>query len=371
MQSWGADKLSIKIGVPKEIKVAESRVGLTPAAIATLVERGHQVIIETNAGAAIGYTDAMYQAAGASLAKTATEVFEFAQLIVKVKEPQSSEIELLTSKHLLFTYLHLAASWELTEGLLQSGCTAIAYETVRDLQGRLPLLTPMSQVAGRMATQVAAESLMLPRGGAGKLMGGVPGVPPSRVTVLGGGIVGTEAAKMAIGLGADVTVVDMSLSRLAAINDQFGGQLKTQAAISETVAGLVESSDVVIGAVLIPGTQAPKLVRKSQLKRMRPGSVLIDVAIDQGGCFETSKPTTHTDPTYVVDGVLHYCVANMPGAVARTSTEALVAATLPYVQALADDTKTALANDKGFAQGLSISEGQLICPEVRASFALG
>lgn len=360
--------MSMRIGLPKEIKVAESRVGLTPQAVSCLVAAGHAVMVETQAGAAIGYPDTAYVAAGAEIAQTAREVFGFAQLIIKVKEPQATEIAMLTAEHVLFTYLHLAASWQLTVGLMQSGCTAIAYETVRDRAGRLPLLAPMSQVAGRMAAQVAAESLMLPRGGSGKLMGGVPGVAPARVTILGGGVVGTEAAKMAVGLGAEVTIVDASLKRLAELDDQFAGRLKTQAVIAAAVDALVERSDVVIGAVLVPGAQAPKLVRREQLSRMQPGSVLVDVAIDQGGCFETSKPTTHTEPTFVVDKVLHYCVANMPGAVARTSTEALVAATMPYVMALADGVRGALAADSGFAQGLSIQAGQLTCAEVRANF---
>lgn len=358
------------IGIPKEIKVAESRVGLTPSACATLVGGGHTVWVQRDAGASIGYADGDYQSAGATVVDTAAEVFANARLIVKVKEPQPVEIALLTKEHLLFTYLHLAASWELTAGLMQSGCTAIAYETVRDQDQRLPLLTPMSQVAGRMAAQVAAECLMLHRGGSGKLMGGVPGVAPARVTILGGGVVGTEAAKMAMGLGAQVTVVDASLKRLAQLDDQFGGRLQTQSAVAALVDRLIEASDVVIGAVLLPGGKAPTLVRREQLGRMQPGSVLVDVAIDQGGCFETSRATTHAEPTFVVDGVLHYCVANMPGAVARTSTEALVSATLPYVRALADHDLGALQQDAGLARGLSVMHGELLCPEVRAAFAL-
>jgi alanine dehydrogenase len=356
------------IGVPKEIKVAESRVGLTPDAVAVLVNSGHKVFVETHAGAAIGYKDADYRARGAEVLNSAAEVFNNSDMIIKVKEPQVEEIALLKPHHLLFTYLHLAASWKLTEGLMASGCTAIAYETVRDQEGRLPLLAPMSQVAGRMAAQVAAEHLMLHRGGSGKLLGGVPGVAPAKITILGGGVVGTEAAKVALGMGGDVTIVDASLKRLAQIDDQFMGRLKTQAIVVPVVDALVESSDVVIGAVLIPGAAAPKLVRKEQLGRMQAGSLLIDVAIDQGGCFETSRATTHADPTYSVDGVLHYCVANMPGAVARTSTEALVAATLPYVIRLANKGLEALNEDKEFARGLSIQAGQIMCPEVRMLF---
>ena len=361
----------MKIAVPTEIKVAEKRVGLTPAAVSTLVSQGHELFIQAGAGEAIGYTDQDYLTAGASLKPTAKEIFESGEMIVKVKEPQPSEVAMLKPHHTLFTYLHLAADRDLTDSLVATGCRAIAYETVRNSAAQLPLLAPMSQVAGRMASQVAAESLMLHRGGCGKLMGGVPGVAPAKVLVLGGGVVGTEAARIAVGLGADVTIVDAKLDRLAQLDQLFNGRIKTQAAVSSLVDQLVLDSDVVIGAVLIPGAKAPKLVRREQLSQMRPGSVLVDVAIDQGGCFETSKPTTHTDPTYVVDGVLHYCVANMPGAVARTSTEALVAATLPYVERLAKDPVAAMKADAGLAQGLSVSDYKLVCPEVRAAFGLG
>ena len=358
----------MKIGVPKEVKVAESRVGLTPEAAQTLIHSGHSVLVQSGAGAMIGYPDENYLAVGADIASSAEAVFSAAEVIIKVKEPQPGEVSLLRPEYLLFTYLHLAASRELTQGLMSSGCTAIAYETVRDAEGRLPLLAPMSQVAGRMAAQVAAEHLMLHKGGEGKLLGGVPGVAPAKLTILGGGVVGTEAAKIAVGMDADVTIVDASLKRLAQLDDQFAGRLKTQAAVRGAVDALVEGSDVVIGAVLIPGAAAPKLVRKEQLSKMRPGSVLVDVAIDQGGCFETSKPTTHAEPTYVIDGVVHYCVANMPGAVARTSTEALVAATLPYINKLASMGLKALEGDKGLAQGLSIQAGEIMCPEVKALF---
>ena len=351
----------MKIGIPKEIKVLESRVGLTPAAVAALVQNGHEVGVETNAGAKIGYSDEMYVEAGATIYQTAKEVFDNHRMIIKVKEPQPQEVELLRPTHLLFTYLHLAADKELTQGLMDSGCTAIAYETVRNAEGRLPLLAPMSQVAGRMAAQVAAQALTLKEGGCGKLMGAVPGVAPAKVLILGGGVVGTEAAKMAVGLGADVTIVDASLPRLAQLDDQFAGKLKTQATVKGVVDQLILDADVIIGAVLIPGASAPKLVTADQLKLMRDGSVLVDVAIDQGGCFETSKATTHEEPTYVVDGVVHYCVANMPGAVAKTSTEALVAATLPYVLALAEFDESAMDRDPGLAQGLSVKQGALLC----------
>ena len=359
----------MKIGIPAEIKVAENRVGLTPDAVAALAGDGHQLYVQSDAGQAIGYSNDDYVNAGASIVATAADVFDVAEMIIKVKEPQPSEIEMLKPHHLLFTYLHLAADRTMTDALVASGCRAIAYETVRDGNGRLPLLAPMSQVAGRMATQVAAESLMIHRGGMGKLMGGVPGTAPAKVTVLGGGVVGTEAARIAVGMGADVTIVDRSLGRLNQIDEAFGGRIKTQAAVGSAVDRLIVGSDVVIGAVLIPGAVAPKLVRKSHLTAMKTGSVIVDVAIDQGGCFETSRPTTHTDPTYVIDGVLHYCVANMPGAVARTSTEALVAATLPYAQALAQDPDAAMASDSGLAQGLSVDAGTLTCPDVIAAFS--
>lgn len=361
----------MKIAVPTEIKVAEKRVGLTPDAVKTLVTQGHKLYIQKGAGEAIGYSDQDYIAGGANLLDTAREIFEAGELIVKVKEPQPSEVALLKPHQTLFTYLHLAADRELTDSLVETGCRAIAYETVRDSAGQLPLLAPMSQVAGRMASQVAAESLMLHRGGCGKLMGGVPGVAPAKVTILGGGVVGTEAARIAVGLGAQVTIVDAKLDRLAYLDQLFSGRVSTQAAIASVVDQRVIDSDVVIGAVLVPGAKAPKLVRREQLSQMRPGSVLVDVAIDQGGCFETSRPTTHTDPTYVIDGVLHYCVANMPGAVARTSTEALVAATFPYVMKLAAGVEAALSSDSGLQAGLSVDKGELICPEVRAAFGIG
>lgn len=358
----------MRIGVPREIKVAEQRVGLTPAAVHSLVNAGHQLVVEHNAGEAIGYTDQLYQQAGAQLVKSADAVFAESQLIIKVKEPQPSELAMLTPEHTLFTYLHLAADRQLTEALIATGCRAIAYETVRSASGQLPLLAPMSQVAGRMATLVAAEALMLHRGGSGKLISGVPGVAPARVCILGGGVVGTEAARMATGMGAEVSVVDRSLPRLAQLDELFAGRVKTQASIESHVDELILSSDIVIGAVLIPGARAPKLVRREHLAQMQPGSVLVDVAIDQGGCFETSHPTTHKDPTFCVDGIVHYCVANMPGAVARTSTEALVAATLPYIHSLAKDITGALEADPGLARGLSIEHYQLLCPEVKAAF---
>ena len=358
----------MKIGIPSEVKIAEHRGSLTPDAVSTLISEGHTVFVQSQAGAAIGFTDEHYERAGASILSSAQAIFDQAELIIKVKEPQPSEIAMLKPHHTLFTYLHLAADRAMTDALVATGCRAIAYETVRDSHGQLPLLAPMSQVAGRMATQVAAESLMLHRGGMGKLLGGVPGTASAKVTVLGGGVVGTEAARMAIGLGADVTIVDRSLPRLKQLDDLFNGRLKTQAAVGSSVDRLIVNSDVVIGAVLIPGAVAPKLVRTSHLVEMQNGSVIVDVAIDQGGCFETSRPTTHEEPTYVVEGVVHYCVANMPGAVARTSTEALVAATLPYALAIANDANAAMASDKGLAQGLSVDKGQLVCQDVIAAF---
>ncbi len=360
----------MQIGVPKEIKVAERRVGLTPAAVSALVHLGHQVFVETGAGTVIGFDDQLYRQSGAVILPGPEAVFEAAELIVKVKEPQPSEIKLLRPDHTLFTYLHLAADRSLTDNLMATGSRCVAYETVRDSDGHLPLLAPMSQVAGRMATLVGAESLMLHRGGSGKLIGGVPGVAPAKVLILGGGVVGNEAAKMAVGLHADVTVVDRSVKRLAQIEESFQGRLKTQASIKSEVDELIIDSDLVIGAVLVPGAKAPKLVTREHLKAMQRGSVLVDVAIDQGGCFETSRPTTHEDPTFVVDGVLHYCVANMPGALARTSTEALISATFPYVEKLASGIEQALESDVGFKQGLSIDNGELICPEVRQAFGL-
>ncbi|PWC32745.1 alanine dehydrogenase [Azospirillum sp. TSO35-2] len=349
-----------RIGVPKEIKNHEYRVGLTPASVRELAADGHALLVQTGAGADIGFSDEAYRAAGAEIADSAEDVFAKVDLIVKVKEPQPAECRRLRPGQVLFTYLHLAPDPEQAHLLMDSGCTAIAYETVTDRAGRLPLLAPMSEIAGRMAIQVGAVALQKSNGGSGILLGGVPGVLPGKVLVIGGGVVGTNAARMAMGLGADVTIADRSVPRLAQLDDLYGPRLKTVYASTDALDRLVIESDLVVGAVLIPGAAAPKLVRRDQLPRMRRGSVLVDVAIDQGGCFETSHATTHSDPTYVVDGVVHYCVANMPGAVARTSTEALNHATLPFVQALAGKGwARALAEDPHLMAGLNVQAGRL------------
>ncbi|NVK06773.1 MAG: alanine dehydrogenase, partial [Marivivens sp.] len=334
------------IGCPKEIKPQEFRVGLTPAAAQEAVANGHTVTVETAAGMGAGFTDEDYIAAGAKIAATAAEVFAAADMIVKVKEPQAVERKMLREGQLLFTYLHLAPDPEQTKDLLASGATCIAYETVTDDRGGLPLLAPMSEVAGRLAPQVGAYTLQKANGGRGVLLGGVPGVAPGRVLVIGGGVVGTHAAKIAAGMGADVTVLDRSLPRLRYLDDVFGGTFKTAYASAANTIELARQADMIIGAVLIPGAAAPKLISKAQLSELKPGAVLVDVAIDQGGCFETSRATTHQDPIYEVDGIMHYCVANMPGAVARTSTLALGNATLPFMIALANKGwKKACADD--------------------------
>ena len=361
----------MRIGVPKEIKTHEYRAGLTPPAVRELVAHGHTVLVQTGTGSGIGCDDGQYQAAGARILPDAASVFGEAEMVVKVKEPQPSELALLRRGQLLFTYLHLAPDPEQTAGLLRSGCTAIAYETITDAHGRLPLLAPMSEVAGRMAVQVGAVALQKAHGGRGVLLGGVPGVAPGRVAVLGGGVVGTHAAKMAVGLGADVTVLDRSLSRLRELDDVFGGRVKLVFASAHEVEETALAADLVIGAVLVPGAAAPKLLTRAQIARMQPGSVLVDVAIDQGGCFETSRATTHADPTYVVDGVVHYCVANMPGAVARTSTWALNNATLPFALALADKGwREACAEDPHLRNGLNVHDGQVTCEPVATSLGL-
>ena len=358
------------IGVPKEIKNNEFRVGMTPTSVREVIARGHKVVVETNAGVGIGCTDEDYIKVGASIAQTAEEIFASAEMIVKVKEPQPNECRMLREGQLLFTYLHLAPDPTQTELLQESGCTAIAYETITDAKGGLPLLAPMSEVAGRMSIQVGAVALQKANGGLGTLLGGVPGVAPGKVVVIGGGVVGLNAARMAIGLGADVTVLDRSLPRLAYIDDVFGPRLKTQYATIDATEELVLQADLVVGAVLVPGAAAPKLIKKAQLSQMKPGAVLVDVAIDQGGCFETSKATTHAEPTYVVDDVVHYCVANMPGAVARTSTFALNNATLPFTLALADKGwKQACADDAHLLNGLNVHAGQITYKAV--SDALG
>jgi alanine dehydrogenase len=348
------------IGCPKEIKPQEFRVGLTPNAAREAIAHGHTVTVETAGGEGAGFPDADYIEAGANVAGTAKEIFATADMIVKVKEPQPGERKMLREGQILFTYLHLAPDPAQTSDLIDSGATCIAYETVTDDRGGLPLLAPMSEVAGRLAPQVGAWTLQKANGGRGVLMGGVPGVGPARVVVIGGGVVGTHAAKIAAGMGADVTVLDRSLPRLRYLDDVFGGQFKTSYASAGNTIGLVREADMVIGAVLIPGAAAPKLISRAQLSEMKPGAVLVDVAIDQGGCFETSKATTHQDPIYEVDGIMHYCVANMPGAVARTSTIALGNATMPFMLALADKGwRKACEDDPHLLNGLNVHAGHL------------
>ncbi|HEV3311526.1 MAG TPA: alanine dehydrogenase [Chloroflexota bacterium] len=350
----------MRIGVPREIKVHEYRVGLVPAGVRELVGAGHEVIVETGAGSGIGVDDAQYRAAGASIAAKAADVFSRAELIVKVKEPQLAECQMLRPGQVLFTYLHLAADPAQAQALMKSGATAIAYETVTAPNGSLPLLTPMSEVAGRMSIQVGAASLQKANGGYGVLLGGVPGVPPAKVVILGGGVAGTHAAEIAVGMRADVTIVDRSVARLRELSSIFGSSLQTAYSTTEAIERQVRDADLVVGAVLIAGAAAPKLVTRAMLGTMKPGTVLVDISIDQGGCFETSKPTTHADPTFVVDGIIHYCVANMPGAVPRTSTFALTNATLPYVRALADfGWQAALKRDAGLAGGLNVHAGEI------------
>ncbi|ATG40866.1 MULTISPECIES: alanine dehydrogenase [Phaeobacter] len=350
----------MKIGCPTEIKPQEFRVGMTPDAAREAVNHGHTVLIQAGAGMGAGFTDEDYTTAGAAIIDTAEEIFATADMIVKVKEPQAVERKMLREGQLLFTYLHLAPDPDQTRDLLDSGCTAIAYETVTDDRGGLPLLAPMSEVAGRLAPQVGAYTLQKANGGRGVLMGGVPGVAPAKVVVIGGGVVGTHAAKIAAGMGADVTILDRSLTRLKYLDDVFGRDFKNQYSTAGATAELVRDADMVIGAVLIPGAAAPKLVSRAQLSEMKPGAVLVDVAIDQGGCFETSKATTHADPIYEVDGIMHYCVANMPGAVARTSTQALGNATLPFLLNLANKGwKQACADDPHLLNGLNVHAGKL------------
>jgi alanine dehydrogenase len=350
----------MRIGVPREIKNHEYRVGLTPPSAAELVAAGHELIVETDAGSGIDFDDAAYRAAGATIVATPAELFSGADMIVKVKEPQPAEIALLEPRHLLFTYLHLAADKPQAEGLMRSGATCIAYETVTSRSGALPLLKPMSEVAGRMSVQVGAHYLEKEQGGRGVLLGGVPGVAPARVAILGGGVSGVNAAQMAVGLRADVTVYDISNDRLAELDMIFGSQIKTAYASRAAIAAAVQRAHLVIGAVLVPGAAAPKLVTRDMLKTMKRGSVLVDIAIDQGGCFETSRPTTHDDPVFEVDGIIHYCVANMPGAVARTSAFAFNNATLPFVLRLANlGADAAMAADPHLANGLNVSAGRI------------
>ena len=361
----------MRIGVPKEVKAHEYRVGLVPGSVRELIHHGHEVVVEQGAGAGIGSDDADYVRAGATIAANAAEVFAKADMIVKVKEPQPAEIKMLRPGQVLFTYLHLAADKEQTGGLLRSGATCIAYETVTDARGGLPLLAPMSEVAGRMSVQVGAHCLEKEQGGKGVLLGGVPGVKAAKVVIIGGGVSGTNAARMAMGMEAYVTVIDKSLSRLYELDLQFGSQLHTLFSTVENIENEVLEADLVIGAVLVPGAAAPKLVTRDMVRRMKPGSVIVDIAIDQGGCFETSRPTTHAAPTYVDQGVVHYCVTNMPGAVARTSTFALNNATLPFVLALADKGwRKALQDDVHLRRGLNVHAGAVTFEAVAAGLAL-
>jgi alanine dehydrogenase len=354
----------MRVGVPREIKPGEHRVGLTPIAVREYVGHGHEVLVETGAGQGAGYSDEAYRKAGAAIAPDADALFARSQMIVKVKEPQAVEWARLTPEHILFTYLHLAPDPAQTEGLLASGCAAIAYETVTDARGGLPLLAPMSEVAGRIAVFSAAETLLKHNGGMGLLLCGVPGVPPARVVVLGGGVVGSNAARMAAGLGAEVVVLERSIPRMRELDDLYQGRILTRYSTFAAVEDEILKADVIIGAVLTAGAAAPKLVRREHLSQMKPGSVLVDVSIDQGGCFETSRPTTHAQPTYVVDDVVHYCVANMPGAAPRTSSEALGNATLPFGLALADKGLDALAANAHLAHGLNVLRGQITHPAV-------
>src|ERR1043166_6805922 len=350
----------MRIGVPKEIKVHEYRVGLTPASVAELIAHGHEVVVETKAGNGIDCPDAAYEKAGAKILPDAASVFKSSDMIVKVKEPQPQEIAMLEPRHVLFTYLHLAADKDQAIGLMKSGATCIAYETVTSRNGSLPLLKPMSEVAGRMSVQVGAHYLEKEQGGRGVLLGGVPGVAPTKGAILGGGVAGVNAAQMATGMRADVTIYDINNDRLAELDMFFSSQIKTAYASRAAIANAVKEAELVIGAVLVPGAAAPKLVTREMLKTMKRGSVLVDIAIDQGGCFETSHATTHADPVYEVDGIIHYCVANMPGAVPVTSTFALTNATLPYVVKLADEgVSSALRSDPGLMAGLNVAAGAL------------
>ena len=350
----------MRIGVPKEIKNHEYRVGMTPPGVHELTTHGHQVMVETNAGHQIGIDDADYAAVGATIAANAEHVFAGADMIVKVKEPQPQEIRMLRENQILFTYLHLAPDPDQTKGLLDSGAVGIAYETVTDTRGGLPLLAPMSEVAGRMSVQAGANGLEIERGGRGVLLGGVPGVPHGNVVIIGGGVVGTNATFIATGMGAGVTVLDTSQRRMAAIDFQFQSLITTLYSTTHSIEEAVLNADLVIGAVLLPGAEAPKLVTRDMVKKMKRGSVIVDVAIDQGGCFETSRPTSHSDPYYIEEGVVHYCVTNMPGAVARTSTFALNNATLPFIVTLANKgVKDALLSDAHLLNGLNVCHGKL------------
>ena len=352
------------VGVPKEIKAEEYRVGMVPAAVAELIARGHGVLVQKGAGVAVGFDDQGYREAGAELVGSAQEVFDRARLLVKVKEPQPSELPLLRPEHLLFTFLHLAPDPELARGLMASGASCIGYETVTDSQGRLPLLAPMSEVAGRLATQAGAHHLELPQGGRGVLLGGVPGVAPARVVIVGGGVVGTQAARVAMGMGASVTLLDKSLPRLRELEALYGGRLVCEYATSEALDRLLPHTDLLVGAILIAGAATPKILSRDQLHRMQSGAVLVDVSVDQGGCFESSRPTSHARPTYTQAGVVHYCVANIPSAVARTATIALNHATLPGLLALADQGLEALRENSGLKAGLNLHAGAVTHPAV-------
>jgi len=354
----------MRIGVPREIKDHEFRVGLTPPGVRALCEAGHEVCVETRAGAAIGFHDTHYRDAGASIVASPQEVYA-CDLVIKVKEPQAGEVPLLREGLALFCYLHLAASRELTEQLLQSKAVCIAYETVLDTQGNLPLLTPMSAVAGRLSIQMGAWALTMANGGSGVLLSGVPGVAPGRVAILGGGVVGANAARIALGIGADVTVLERDPVRLRHLEEVFGASLKTRFSEADAIESCVREADLVVGAVLLPGKHAPKLISRSLIQSMRPGSVLVDVAIDQGGCAATSRPTTHSQPLYIEEGVVHYCVTNMPAATARTSTQALTHATLPYALALANQgVQQAMLKDTGLRSGLNLCNGHVTHPSL-------
>lgn len=360
----------MRVGVPKEIKVQEYRVGLTPGAVRDYAAHGHHVLVETGAGEGIGASDADYRAAGAAIAPDAAAVFDGAEMIVKVKEPLAQEVARLRPDHILFTYLHLAADRDLALSLAATDATGIAYETVTDAHGGLPLLAPMSEVAGRLSVQAAAEGLKRQSGGRGVLIGGVAGVAPARIVILGGGVVGTQAARLAVGMGAEVTVIDRSLPRLRQLDELFAGRIRTRAASTGVIETEVTAADAVIGAVLVPGAKTPKLVTRAMLARMRAGSVLVDVAIDQGGCFETSRPTTYDAPTFIEEGVVHYCVANMPGAVPATASEALNNATLPFGLAIAGGGLAAIQADPHLAAGLNTLGGEVVNAAVRESLGL-
>src|SRR6195256_5845914 len=367
----GAKGPAMLIGVPKEVKSHEYRVGLVPGSVRELIHHGHKVVVESGAGAGIGFDDSAYENAGAEILMRAADVFAAAELVVKVKEPQPEEVRALREDQILFTYLHLAADRALTEALLRSGAVAIAYETVTDRAGGLPLLAPMSEVAGRMSVQVGAHCLEKEQGGMGILLGGVPGVAAAKVVILGGGVSGTNAARVAMGMEAYVTVIDRSLPRLYELDMQFGSQLHTLFSTVETIEHEVIAADLVIGAVLIPGAAAPKLVSRALVRAMKPGAVVVDISIDQGGCFETSRPTTHAAPTYLEEGVVHYCVTNMPGAVARTSTVALNNATLPFVLAIADrGWRRALSDDPHLRNGLNVHRARITHPAVAEALAM-